>query len=58
MTPTETHQDNGTHGLTVECVSTASAERLFDAFIRLYDSERPDWVTSSELELRPGGRWR
>lgn len=47
MTPTETHQDNGTHGLTVECVSTASAERLFDAFIRLYDSERPDWVTSS-----------
>ena len=28
-----------------------------DAFIALYDSQRPEWVTGSELDLRPGGRW-
>lgn len=30
---------------------------IFDAFIALYDSQRPDWVTDSRLDLRPGGRW-
>jgi uncharacterized protein YndB with AHSA1/START domain len=23
----------------------------------LYDSQRPEWVTDSQLDLRPGGRW-
>src|ERR1700733_2349331 len=35
----------------------ASAAAIFDAFIALYDSQRPDWVTGSQLDLRPGGRW-
>ncbi len=35
----------------------APPEAIFDAFVALYDSERPDWVTSSQLDLRPGGRW-
>ena len=46
-----------TYGLSVERVSDATAVRLFDAFVGLYDRERPDWVTASELDLRPGGRW-
>lgn len=46
-----------TYGLTVERASDAPRERLFDAFIGLYDGVRPDWVTGSELDLRPGGRW-
>jgi hypothetical protein len=33
------------------------SEAIFDAFIALYDSQRPDWVTASQLDLRPGGRW-
>lgn len=35
----------------------ALPEAIFDAFIALYDDDRPDWVTSSQLDLRPGGRW-
>jgi uncharacterized protein YndB with AHSA1/START domain len=35
----------------------APPEAIFDAFIALYDSQRPDWVTGSQLDLRPGGRW-
>ena len=35
----------------------APPEAIFDAFIALYDSRRPDWVTSSQLDLRPGGHW-
>jgi hypothetical protein len=30
---------------------------IFDGFIAMYGSQRPDWVTGSELDLRPGGRW-
>lgn len=45
------------HDLSVERVIDASPEAIFDAFIALYDSRRPDWVTDSRLDLRPGGRW-
>lgn len=45
------------HALRVERVIDAPAEVIFDAFIALYDSQRPDWVTDSQLDLRPGGRW-
>jgi uncharacterized protein YndB with AHSA1/START domain len=45
------------HALSVERIIDAPAEVIFDAFIALYDSQRPEWVTSSQLDLRPGGRW-
>lgn len=45
------------HALDVERVIDAPAEAVFDAFVAMYDSERPDWVTDSRLDLRPGGRW-
>jgi uncharacterized protein YndB with AHSA1/START domain len=45
------------HSLTVERFISAAPEVIFDAFIALYDSQRPDWVTDSRLDLRPGGRW-
>lgn len=45
------------HALSVERVIDAPPEAIFDAFIALYDSQRPDWVTDSQLDLRPGGRW-
>jgi uncharacterized protein YndB with AHSA1/START domain len=52
----EAGQHDG-HALSVERVIDAAPEAIFDAFIALYDSERPDWVTGSQLDLRPGGRW-
>jgi uncharacterized protein YndB with AHSA1/START domain len=45
------------YALGVERVISAPPEAIFDAFVALYDSQRPDWVTSSQLDLRPGGRW-
>jgi uncharacterized protein YndB with AHSA1/START domain len=45
------------HALGVERIIDAPSEAIFDAFIALYDSQRPDWVTDSQLDLRPGGRW-
>ena len=45
------------HALSSERTIGASAAAIFDAFIALYDSQRPDWVTGSQLDLRPGGRW-
>jgi uncharacterized protein YndB with AHSA1/START domain len=45
------------HALSVERVIDARPEAIFDAFIAMYDSRRPDWVTGSQLDLRPGGRW-
>ena len=47
----------GGHALSVERIIGAPPEALFDAFVGLYDSQRPDWVTGSDLDLRPGGRW-
>jgi len=43
--------------LSVDRVIDAEPEAIFDGFIAMYDSQRPDWVTGSELDLRPGGRW-
>jgi uncharacterized protein YndB with AHSA1/START domain len=54
QTPAGQHDE---HALRVERVIDAPAEVIFDAFIALYDSQRPDWVTDSQLDLRPGGRW-
>lgn len=53
------HQQSPTdgHALDVERVIDAPAEAIFDAFIAMYDSRRPDWVTDSTLDLRPGGHW-
>ena len=45
------------HALSVDRVIDAEPEAIFDGFIAMYDSQRPDWVTESELDLRPGGRW-
>jgi uncharacterized protein YndB with AHSA1/START domain len=45
------------HQLSVERIIDAPAETIFDAFIALYDSQRPSWATGSQLDLRPGGRW-
>jgi uncharacterized protein YndB with AHSA1/START domain len=47
----------GGHALSVERIIDAPPEAIFDAFIALYDSQRPAWVTASQLDLRPGGRW-
>jgi uncharacterized protein YndB with AHSA1/START domain len=47
----------GGHALSVERIIDAQPEAIFDAFIALYDSRRPDWVIDSQLDLRPGGRW-
>lgn len=49
------HHDG--HALSVERIIDAPPEAIFDAFIALYDSRRPDWVTDSQLDLRPGGHW-
>jgi uncharacterized protein YndB with AHSA1/START domain len=45
------------HTLAVERIIDAPAAAIFDAFVALYDSRRPDWVISSQLDLRLGGRW-
>jgi uncharacterized protein YndB with AHSA1/START domain len=45
------------HALRVERIIDAPPESIFDAFIALYDQQRPDWVTDSRLDLRVGGRW-
>jgi uncharacterized protein YndB with AHSA1/START domain len=48
---------NRTWDLTVEREVAASPEDCFDAFVALYERDRPDWVTESDLDLRVGGRW-
>jgi uncharacterized protein YndB with AHSA1/START domain len=50
-------QQGDGYALRVERVIQAVPETIFDAFIALYDSQRPDWVTDSQLDLREGGRW-
>lgn len=49
--------DDQRYALTVDRVIDAPAERIFDTFIALYDTDRPDWVTDSRLDLWPGGHW-
>jgi uncharacterized protein YndB with AHSA1/START domain len=41
----------------VDRVIAAALEVIFDGFVAMYDSQRPDWVTGSQLDLREGGRW-
>ena len=45
------------HTLAVERIIDAAAQSIFDAFIAMYDSDPPDWVTGAQLDLRPAGRW-
>ena len=45
------------HALSVDRVIAAAPEAIFDGFVAMYDSQRPDWVTDSQLDLREGGRW-
>jgi uncharacterized protein YndB with AHSA1/START domain len=46
-----------TFDLSVDHEIAAPPEDCFDAFVALYDSDRPAWVTESDLDLRVGGRW-
>ena len=46
-----------TFDLCVEREIDAAPEDVYDAFVALYDRERPEWVTESDLDLRVGGRW-
>jgi uncharacterized protein YndB with AHSA1/START domain len=52
---TQGGQDGGL-ALSAERVIAAPAQAIFDAFVALY-ADRPAWVTSSDLDLRPGGHW-
>lgn len=45
------------YALDVDRVIDAPPDAIFYAFIALYDSRRPEWVTGSRLDLRCGGRW-
>lgn len=47
----------GGYALSVDRTIDAAPEDVFDAFVALYDSDRPAWVTDSRLDLRRGGRW-
>jgi uncharacterized protein YndB with AHSA1/START domain len=48
----------GGHALSVERIIDVPAETIFDAFIALYDSQRPEWVTGSQLDLDAGWEQR
>ena len=42
----------------VERVIAADPEAVFDGSVKIYDGgDRPDWILSSELDLRVGGEW-
>ena len=50
--------DPESHELEVERVIGADPEAVFDGFVEIYDGDdRPDWVLSSEMDLRVGGEW-
>ena len=50
--------DTGAHELEIERLIAAEPEAVFDAFVEIYDGDdRPDWVHSSKMDLRPGGEW-
>jgi uncharacterized protein YndB with AHSA1/START domain len=42
---------------TVERFVNTGPAAVFDAFLGLYGEDRPEWITDSRLELRPGGAW-
>lgn len=43
--------------LAVERQIDAGPEVVFDAFLDMYEKDRPDWIVESQLDLRPGGEW-
>ena len=50
--------DSGAHELELERLVASDPEAVFDAFVEIYDGDdRPDWVLSSEMDLRIGGEW-
>jgi uncharacterized protein YndB with AHSA1/START domain len=46
-----------THDLTIERRLPASPEIVYGTFLDMYGERRPDWILSSKLDLRVGGRW-
>jgi uncharacterized protein YndB with AHSA1/START domain len=50
--------DPESHEYEVERVIAADPEAVFDGFVALYDGDdRPDWILSSQMDLRVGGEW-
>jgi uncharacterized protein YndB with AHSA1/START domain len=50
--------DPETHELEVERLIAADPEAAFDGFVEIYDGDdRPDWIVSSQMDLRVGGEW-
>lgn len=50
--------DPETYELELERTIDADPEAVFDGFVEIYDGDgRPDWVLSSEMDLRVGGEW-
>ncbi len=49
--------DGDGYDLAVERFVSAGPAAAFDAFVGLYGDDRPDWITDSQLDLRPGGAW-
>jgi uncharacterized protein YndB with AHSA1/START domain len=45
------------YDLAVERFVDAAPAAVFDAFLGMYGDDRPDWITGSRLDLRPGGAW-
>lgn len=50
--------DPESHEYEVERVVAADPEAVFDGFVEIFDGDdRPDWILSSEMDLRVGGAW-
>jgi uncharacterized protein YndB with AHSA1/START domain len=50
--------DAESHEFEVERIIAADPEAVFDGFVQIYDgNDRPDWILSSEMDLRIGGEW-
>jgi uncharacterized protein YndB with AHSA1/START domain len=50
--------DPESHEFEVQRVIAADQEAVFDGFVQIYDGDdRPDWILSSEMDLRVGGEW-
>jgi len=50
--------DPESHEYEVERVIAADPEAVFDGFVEIYDGDdRPDWILSSQMDLRVGGKW-
>ncbi len=50
--------DPESHELEAEQMIATDAEAAFAGFVEIYEGEdRPDWILSSEMDLRVGGEW-